>query len=343
MLNWNGWSDTVECVESLLRSSPAPEQIVVVDNASTDGSLARLMEWAEGLILVESIIPAESEWAYRPASKPIAYTIFRTPGEALTSNVPLETPLVFIQSGENLGYAGGNNVGLLYALQRSQCEFVWILNNDTVVDRHALKANVQLAQSDTLIGIVGAKVVQYERPLVLQAMGGGRLIPSLGYDSQLGSGSAAGSATGHPMLLEHVVGASLFVRSSAIAGVGWLSEEYFLYREETDWCIRMRQHNWKLYYCPSAVVWHKQGRSIGHKSAVHDYYSVRNMFLMIRKHHPSALPSALLVVFVKAVVPKLFRLQFKRLASVLRAFNDFFRGNFGRQHTDAELLAERRR
>lgn len=341
MLNWNGWLDTIECVESLLRSARIPNQIVIVDNGSVDDSIERICEWAEGFLVPEHLSQIALGWSYRPTPKPLAYSLYDSPADAFAGTGPAETPLVIVRVGDNLGYAGGNNVGIYYALNRFGADYVWILNNDTVVERHALERKTAVAEHDSVIGIVGAKLLRYQEPSKIQALGGGKIVPLLGLDSQIGAGLDGSLADTEPIELEHVIGASLFVRAAAIHSVGMLDESYFLYREETDWCLKMRREGWKLVCCPTAEVWHKQGGSIGYKSALHDYYSVRNMLFLLHRHHPKEFLSAFLMIAFRSTGAKIARMQFRRLWFVLKAFADFFGGVRGRTHSEEQLLANR--
>lgn len=341
VLNWNGWLDTIECVESLLRSARVPNQIVIVDNGSIDDSVERICEWAEGFLVPEHLSQITLGWSYRPAPKPLPYALFNSPEESLAGTMPPETPIVIVRVGDNRGYAGGNNVGTRYALERFEADYIWILNNDTVVERHALDRKLSVAERDPSIGIVGAKLLRYQEPSKIQALGGGKIVPSLGLDSQIGAGLDGSLADTQPIELEHVIGASLFVRVAAIHSVGVLDESYFLYREETDWCLKMRREGWKLVCCPTAEVWHKQGASIGYKSVLHDYYSVRNMLFLLHRHHPKKFLSAFLMIAFRSTGAKIARLQFRRLWFVLKAFADFFGGVRGRTHSEEQLLANR--
>lgn len=341
VLNWNGWLDTVECVESILRSDYANIQIVICDNGSSDNSMQRLREWADGKLEVESAITdGGHRWAYRPVPKPLPYGHHTHPHgkPEFRANDP---KLIFIQIGENLGYAGGNNVGINYALSQPDVKYVWILNNDTVVQQDTLSSMVANAEGDSTIGLVGSALLQYRSPTLIQALGGGHFGRLFGQDHQIGRGTQFEKHSHRAFDLEHVVGASMLVRIAAIREVGLLEESYFLYREETDWCIRMRQQNWRLRYCRGALVWHKEGRSIGHKSYLHDYYSVRNMLFLMQKFYPTNLPLAIMFLAGIAIPPKLCRLQLKRLKYVLKAFFDFFRGvrGSGDMHSDIDALA----
>jgi hypothetical protein len=339
VLNWNGWLDTIECLESLMRSDYVNHQIVVCDNASQDHSIERLREWAEGILEIKH--PGESKglaWEYRPVSKPVDYRLFESPGDAFGADQPPRNPVIFIRSGENLGYAGGNNIGMRFALDVLHADYVWVLNNDTVVDRQALSYMVEAFRLRPDCAVLGSRLMQYHAPDTIQALGGGHLDPRWAIDTQIGRGQRTHEAVDQLIELEHVIGASMFMRANVIRDVGPIDESYFLYREETDWCVEMRKRGWRLFYCPQSIVWHKEGHSAGFKSGVHDYYAVRNMLYLIKKHYPQHLTSAFLISFWRAVAPKLARLQFRRLIYVLRAYYDFLRGVRGKTEVDPDLL-----
>ncbi|HUZ50387.1 MAG TPA: glycosyltransferase family 2 protein [Candidatus Dormibacteraeota bacterium] len=331
VLNWNGWLDTVECLESLLRSDYANYRIIVCDNSSVDGSFERLQEWASGRLTVNTTADGPGgTWAYRPALKPLRSVVYDPECDAHAPADCTDAPLIFVQTGANLGYAGGNNVGIRYALAHTDARYVWILNNDTIVDPHALTRMVDCASRDRRIAIVGATLLRHAQPDIVQAYGGGSIIPMVGVDTQFGRGTKVVASPALSKPLEHVVGASMFVRTEAIRSAGLLEESYFLYREETDWCIKLRRLGWKLVFCPEAVVWHKEGRSVGFKSELHDYYSVRNMLYLMQQYYPRTVPLAVVYWLFRSLLPKLVRLQFRRIGCVARAFRDFFRGVNGK-------------
>ncbi len=331
VLNWNGWLDTVECLESLLRSDYGNFNIIVCDNDSVDGSFQRLMEWADGSLTINTTTDdANGAWSYHPVPKPIRAVVYDLTTDTHAPFLNSDTKIIFIQTGSNLGYAGGNNAGIRYAQKYSDAKYLWILNNDTVVDPEAMRWMVEYASRDHRIGNIGATLLQYYNPDTVQALAGGTLFPMIGLDSQFGRGRSRPMTPELTKPLEHIVGASMFVRVEALRDVGLLEESYFLYREETAWCIKFRQRNWKLCYCPKAIVWHKEGRSTGFKSELHDYYSVRNMLFLVKEYYPKSLPTTLMYWACIAVLPKLLRLQFRRVSCVNRAFRDFFRGVRGK-------------
>ena len=340
ILNWNGWLDTIECLESLLRADYDNYQIVVCDNGSQDHSIERLTEWADGLLNVTSNGDSGALWSYRPVAKPVRYQLCVSPSDAF-ANAGDDT-LIFVRNGSNLGYAAGNNVGIRVAIERLGAAYVWVLNNDTIVERAAL---ARLTDEMTLrpdVAVLGSRLMQYGSPGTIQALGGGTVDARFGHETQLGRGQTEHAGIDDACELEHVVGASMFVRASAVLDVGLIDESYFLYREETDWCIELRKRGWRLMYCPHSVVWHKEGRSVGFKSALHDYYAVRNMLYLIQKHYPEHLPSAFLASIARSALPKLARMQFGRLRYVLKAHVDFLRGVRGRTEVnpDAFFLLE---
>lgn len=326
VLNWNAWSDTIECVESLLRSSFRDFQIIVVDNGSRDASLAFLERWAEGEYLPRLA---------RTVPKPIPFVSFPSLSAAIDAP-PSLAPLIFIRNDVNLGYAGGNNVGIRYAQHHLAPEYIWILNNDTVADRGALGSFVAFMDERADVAAAGARLMQYHEPARIQALGGGHFDAASARDTQIGRGSTDHPQIEMPLELDHVIGASMFVRRTAIDAVGPIEESYFLYREETDWCIRMRKAGWRLFYCPSSIVWHKESDRSALKTMLYDYYSVRNMLYMIQRNYPSHLSRASLAWIVRVMAPKVARMQFRRLVLTARAFLDFRSGVRGMSHVNPD-------
>ena len=321
VLNWNGWRDTVECLESILACTLPPAHIVVCDNGSVDGSMHALKNWA--------------------SRSGIAFSAFDTPDEAYASE-PTPARLIFIENGENGGFAAGNNVAIRYLLNHSPAEFYWLLNNDAVPAPCALDRMLDTIETNPGVGMVGATLVDYHSPHLVQAVGGGYILPVVCHDTQLGRGKRLDHKNARELDLHHLIGASLLVRARAIADVGLMDESYFLYREETDWCIRMRARGWRLCCRTDATVRHKQARSIGFKSAIHDYYAVRNFLHLVRKFYPRALPAAFAYFALRSLLPKIARMQFRRARAVCAALGDFMGGIRGRarEHSDAVLRAQ---
>jgi GT2 family glycosyltransferase len=329
LLNYNRWQDTLECLESVLRLDYPDFRVIVCDNGSADGSFERLESWAEGKLAAG---PAESErlrhLSCPPVEKPVAYVGYdRAWAERGGSATSDEAPLVLVHTGENLGFAGGNNVGLRYLVARGEGGYVWLLNNDTVVAPDALCRLVEVAETDDTIGVVGARLYHYDSPDVVQAAGGGRIRRWHGVGRPLIDESGADNAAAVAVRLDYVTGASMLIPMRVFSRVGLLDERYFAYSEEADWCFRMRAQGFRLAYSPGAHVWHKEGRSIGRCSPLQDYYIERNALLLVRRFFTPFLPLAIPYSVYRSLLPKLVRGEWARAAAVARAYRDFARAS----------------
>ena len=325
VLNWNGWEDTLECLESLLRSEGLAGPVIVCDNDSHDGSVARIQEWAEGR--VDVWVSPDNElrrFSHPPVPKPIRYaTLDRTGAELGGTGAEGDAPLVIVRTGSNLGFAGGNNVGLRYALRREDINCVWILNNDTVVEPTAYRAMVEEMASDPAIGICGSTLLYYDDPEVVQALGGATYNPWLALPRHIGANAPRGEAIDADAVrlrMRYVAGASMLVSRQFLEAVGLLSEDYFLYFEELDWVLRAG-NRFRLGYAPGSVVYHKEGRSAGTagpnaKSGLSDYYFLRNRLRITRRYFP-ARQATVALAFAVAAWRRVRRRQWERLRMIV--------------------------
>ena len=258
ILNWNGATDTIACIQSLARLDGPLPKVIVCDNASTDDSWGSL----------------QSCVAEHPA---------------------LDIHLV--QTGANLGFAGGNNVGLRIALNDPAMEFVWLLNNDTVVDPDSLTVQLRYMREYPQVGICGSTLLYADDPERIQAVGGRYHPWQISAKHVLGhqTYSEALCRSVDPAKFDYVVGASMFVRRVVLENVGLLSEDYFLYFEEIDWATRMRRvlPTMTLGYAPESLVYHKEGASTQASNRVKktyryfaDYFFITSHLKFSRKYYP---------------------------------------------------------
>ncbi len=325
VLNWNGWRHTLECLESLFRLAYPRYRVVVVDNASEDDSVARIRDWAEGRLEAPLPEPAEPRALVAPpVPKPIPYHELDRPGAGEGgAAIPPEARLILLQSGANLGFAGGCNLGLRLALANPEVEYVWLLNNDTVVRPEALDGLVRTMRADPGIGICGSTILFYHRPDTIQALGGGRYNPWIGFASSVGEHSRVKEASGPTPPIEYVNGASMCVSRPFLETVGLMTEEFFLYFEELDWACRAKGR-FRLGHAPGSIVYHKEGATIGtsgkagRRSSLSDYYMLRNRFRINRKYFPLALVTLYLWAPVM-LLNRALRGQWDRLGSVVKA------------------------
>lgn len=311
ILNWNNWKDTVECLKSVFRNSYPDFQVVVIDNASTDGSEEEI-----------------EQWAYKESIPIVKYgrEIAESGGQP---EKEISHSLIFIQTGDNLGYAGGNNVGIRYALKKNDCEYIWLLNNDTVVDRDALSQMVKCEEADERRGMVGSKLLYHDRPDVLQAAGGCRISPWMGNASLIASNEKDDGKWDEPFELSYVSGASLLVKKAVVEDVGLFEEKYFLYWEDADWGVRARKKGYKILYCPDGKVWHKEGGTSSYLNLKLDYYWVRNGLYFTRKFYPYYLPLVPLSYLAKYTLIRMLKRQPFNFMAYVRGIFDFLRGKTG--------------
>jgi len=240
ILNWNGWRDTSECIESCRKLRYPNFHLIIVDNGSTDGS------------------------------------------EAILRNRFPDIEL--IMTGHNLGFAGGNNAGIAHALSHG-ADYVWLLNNDTVVEPDSLSELVKVAEQYDRTGIVGSKIYYYDKPNKIWFAGG--------------TWNKHQSFTGHRGLNEidtgqyeeittvgFISGCSLLARSTMIKEIGMMKEDYFLYWEDVDWNATAVEHGWKILFAPRSRIRHKVSSSTTDKSRTQSYYFMRSGLLFFQRHAP---------------------------------------------------------
>lgn len=289
ILNWNGWKDTIECLESLYRITYPNYDVIVVDNGSQDDSIQRIKEYAEGKIRVDSKF-----FEYNPANKPIrVFEIeeddarrgrFKRP---LYEKFDVDRRMILIKNKDNYGFAGGNNVGIKFALIVLNPEYVLLLNNDTVVDPKFLDELVKVAESDEKIGVVGSRINSYFAPNIIQFAGTKKFFAwKGGFRPYLKNSSEDKLVLFNRVVDTPVVeGSSMLVRKSIFSRVGLIPEEYFLYNEETDFCLSVLRSGFPIKVAINSVIWHKESVSVGgNTSPLKIYYGSRNKLLLVRKY-----------------------------------------------------------
>lgn len=300
ILNWNGWKDTIECLESVFRLDYDNYQVIICDNASEDNSVDHIQAWAKGKEPVTINNKSALISLTTPAiKKPISSILLgRKQAEDGKTVIKNKVDLIVIETGANLGFAGGNNVGLRYALKQDDVDFIWLLNNDTVVEENCLQNMINYSESLSVPNICGSLILFYDNPEIIQALGGNHYNKWTGIASTtLGRGKSIHDEIAHKDFerqLSYIMGASWLLPRAFLYDTGLMEESYFLYNEEIDWCVR-NNGKYKLCYAADAKVYHKEGSSIGSPSGerpsslLADFYLFRNKLRFTRRHYPYAL------------------------------------------------------
>lgn len=227
-----------------------------------------------------------------------------------------KTPVELIRNDINLGFVRGSNQGTRHALS-TNAEYVFLLNNDTVVEPDALSLLVATAERSGErsgkrfgdVGMVGPKIFQYGKDNVLDSAGT-RTIPWLAQGFLIGHGEEDHGQYDNPGEMPYVTGTALLVKRAVLEEVGLMDEDYFCYFDDFDWGMKARKAGYILLLEPSAVVHHKGSQTAGFGSPFYVHHMVRSRILFARKNVP-------LLPFLFAFLPYLFLYRYLRPAAIL--------------------------
>ena len=322
-VNYRGAADTIECLASLFSGDSVP-YVIVADNASGDGSVDRIVAWAQGRGETPVADPALIQRDYAALPRPIDHEVI---GPVDLSR-GIRKPLTIIETGANLGFAGGNNQGLRLALATPGIDLFWLLNNDTIVEPHTVSAMRAGFAAHPEWGIAGTQVRFYHQPDRFQLLNGMRFSKWTGAAAGVHGGDPVGTSFDSEAIRrqsDFVCGASMAVTRDFLDAVGLMEERFFLYYEEIDWAMRGRGR-FEQGFVADAVVYHKEGASAGSasrlsrraRSPLSEYHHIRSKMIFGGKHFPHLLP----VYFAQNIVilmRRLWRRQPAQAKAVLRA------------------------
>jgi len=336
-VNWNGWQDTIECLEAIFRMQGFLGHVVVVDNGSQDGSIEMLIAWAMGefCVVPQSRQPEIERLVIPPVTKPITARIL-DPLSLLTHRDSLDSTcrLFIIRVGQNLGFAAANNLGIKLLLKSSSIDLIWFINNDALPREDAfmeITSAASLADGPLLCGSV---LLEYTEPMTIQALGGRYSVYS-GVSTHIMAGMRANSLMKleQRVMVDYPVGAAMLVNRSFITKYGPMCEEYFLYFEEIDWALRMSRPR-TAFAVPRSIVFHKggaataAGRNRSTRSLLADYYMLRNRLLLARRVSLAAFISCAMLTPVM-VVRRIFRKRKGLVFNAVNAVKDGLLGHSG--------------
>lgn len=281
LVNWRRGEDTIACVRSLARSTLNDVLVSVCENGSGDVSVEQL----------RNFFSVDSQMQH-PAERTADYEAVRFLCEDAVKGW-------LVLSKKNLGFAGGNNLALKVARQAERFDYVWFLNNDTEVEPDCLEKMLQRMKSDPRIGICGSTLVYAHDRRTVQCFGGSSANFWTGMTREIGNGNEWPCSVDQARVeseMTYVAGASMLVSSAFLEKVGLMTEDYFIFYEELDWAMRARRAGFRLGYAKDAIVYHKEGASIGtgkaqSRSALAEYYGLRNKLLFTWRFVPWAFPS----------------------------------------------------
>lgn len=231
------------------------------------------------------------------------------------SNMPKTS---FTQSGENLGYAGGNNLGIKKALQQN-VDYIFVLNPDTEVEGKTIE-NLLKAAEENLADIAGPKIYFKEKNKKIIWYAGGIFDRDNVLGSHKGVNEKDQRQYNQNEETDFVTGAAILIKSTVFDKIGLFDERYFLYLEDLDFCLRAKKAGLKVMYLPEAIVWHSNAQSTGLGSKLQDYYITRNRMLLASKFLSLRTRIALFREVFKSIIDSTKR----------KALIDFLTGSFGK-------------
>lgn len=247
IVNYNGAELTNECVESLVRTNFLNEiKIYIVENGSTDDSKEKITKFCEKLNY---------------------------------------NGITIIVNDKNLGFAGGNNIGLKEAV-KDNCDYFILLNNDTIVDTDFVFPLIRIFEKyDGCYASVPKIYYENERNKIWYAGGGiSKITGKISHYKYNLYDISAQKDKDIEKSVSFATGCCLCLSKECLNNIGFLKEEYFLYEEDTDYSLNILKNNHKIIYVPNSYIYHKVNGSTKHNSGLIDYYMTRNHIIIIKKY-----------------------------------------------------------
>ena len=304
VLNYHHPEETRHCVEVLLRKEPATTRILWIENDSkaTEGAMR------------EALAKASFPWAIVDAD---------------SQEMPPAGTVGVILSPENLGYAGGNNLGLRL-IRRAGLPYAWVLNNDTELLEGSSAGLVAAAEARPEVGAWGAHIrsIHHRRgqgDFTYEVVYFGGIVSLKDFSIMLAQ--TVEELEEEP--LAYVSGCSLFARSAVFEEVGFIPDDYFLYYEDPAFTYELKKRGYKISGLDSVVVDHAESLATGRRSPLMEFYNRRNRWYFIERYHPGALKGQKRR-FLYVLQKNLFRLKFSRFKEEWIAYLDYRMGRLGR-------------
>ncbi len=281
VVNWKAREDTRECLQSLLRSSYTDMDVILIDNASADGSADYLRREFPGTLLIEN--------------------------------------------PTNEGFARASNRGMTLALERG-AQYLFLFNNDAVVDEHAVERLVDAVERSQDVGLVGPKIFYFaEKDLIWSAGGEVNFWTGVTRHRGIRKRDSAEFSVGRDV--DYLTGCALMARREMVERVGLLDTTYEMYGEDADWCLRARKAGFRVVFVPEAMAWHKVSLSSGGEFAPTKMRrkaksNVRLFFRHARPYHWISIPFCSAAYVAWLVLRSLVRGEFDLPVSLLRGLRD---------------------
>ena len=290
LVNYQSYTDTLECIETIVQFSGLDYKIFVVDNS-------RCKKKQGDFLKKLSFLFSDEQGILKNCIEIV---------NAIDFKLTKADKLITVINSENKGFAAANNIVLNQLVFVNSYKYAWLLNNDTLLFPSTLENYItefETIRTNKKLGILGCVLIYDNDPSIIQGAGG-IYYKFLGTSKHILDGEkVANYNPKHHYRIDYPIGASLLISSSFLDDVGPMNESYFLYFEELDWAMRARAKGWECDYASSVFVRHKAGNSIGGKnklkrksSLISDYYFYRNRLKFSFTNTPLHFPFVLFIV-----------------------------------------------
>jgi GT2 family glycosyltransferase len=332
ILNWNGWRDTIECLESISKVDYPNLELIVVDNASSDDSCQKITDWCSQ----NNTVCRESFQSY-PDLK-------IEPIEQIGYESQEFRQLVLIRLSSNTGFCIGNNIGMMQAAIDGAEHFL-ILNNDTVVSPSFLKPLVELAQKKENVGLIGCLICYANEPSKIW-FAGGKFNEFLESCRLLDGRNVKDISLDEVIETDWVSGCAMFIPRKVYEEIGGFDEDFFIWSEEWDYSLRVKQAGYKLFISTRSLIYHKVGGTLGVMKPLSYYYGTRNRLLLKRKHLSFKKRALFILFFVLSRIPRYIQFGLQGRWDLIRcgyaAIRDYFLGRTGKWDAHDEWFERQR-
>lgn len=273
ILNWNGWKDTIECLESIKNVNYKNLEVIIIDNASYDKSSEKIIYWC-----VQTNVPYERRTL--KIEHMVIKEIYMQKGHVNCGHAIKN--LILLELNKNVGFCKGNNIAMEQAIANG-ADFLLILNNDTFVTPNFLKPMVEVAEKQNDAGLIGGIICYANRPDMIW-FAGGTFNSYLGSYRRFDNHSISEINPGEVIESEWISGCMMLIPKHVYINIGEFDEQYFIWSEEWDYSLRVKKAGYRMFVVSDALIYHKIGRSLGVIKPLPHYYSTRNRLLLKRKY-----------------------------------------------------------
>ncbi|OGZ62190.1 MAG: hypothetical protein A3H51_00195 [Candidatus Spechtbacteria bacterium RIFCSPLOWO2_02_FULL_38_8] len=298
LLNWNNWDQTKECLESLEFLNYSNFAVLLIDNGSDDNSLEKMREF---------------------------------------QNQNPQMEIVILENGKNLGFGGGNNTGIDYALKH-KADYVLLLNNDTFVAQDFLGRLVEVAQSNPKAGLLTPSIFFYDKRDLLWF--GGKVSFNwwkMDKAVKMSLFKKPVSKNAKQIKIQFASGACMLIGREVLEKVGGFYPPYFLYFEDADLSFLILRAGYDLLWVPSSNIWHKVSATTLPKlgSASLHYYNTRNILLLAKRYGPFWVRYFYMHIwaiykYIKQLLKILIGRNKKVSLAIKQGIEDYYRKRFGK-------------